>query len=65
MAYDNLGRRGLKLALSRTAHRGVFALCIIADGAIGRRLASMAHAKTWASRKDLLPPRREDECIDC
>jgi hypothetical protein len=59
MACDNDVFRGLKLALSRTAHRKLFALCIFADGAIGRPLASMA------SSKDLSPPRREDECIDC
>src|ERR1700733_16266944 len=59
MAYDSGVFRGLKLALSRTAHRKLFALCIFADGAIGRPLAAMA------SSKDLSPPRREDECIDC
>jgi hypothetical protein len=59
MAYDGGVFRGLKLALSRTAHRKLFALCIFADGAIGRPLAAMA------SSEDLSPPRREDECIDC
>jgi hypothetical protein len=59
MAYDSGVFRGLKLALSRTAHRKLFALCIFADGAIGRPLAAMA------SSEDLSPPHREDECIDC
>jgi len=53
------GAEGPKLTLSRTAHDDVFALWVYAYGAIDSGLLSMV------SRTRELPPRREDECIDC
>jgi hypothetical protein len=59
-ACDSRGDRRPKLALSRTAQRHVFALWVLASGAIGRRLPSIP-----SMGFQLLPPRREDECTDC
>ena len=59
-AYDRSPCPTLKPTLSRAANPGVFALWVYAYGAIDSGLLSMV---SRAMR--VLPPRREDECIDC
>jgi hypothetical protein len=59
-AYDSLPSQSPKRVLSRTAHRAVFALWVF----VLARLAAVWHQ--WLQKDfNLLPPRREDECIDC
>ena len=58
---DNRADQRLKLALSRTAQRDVFALWVFAYGAIGRRFSIDRFKMAF----NLLPPCREDECTDC
>jgi hypothetical protein len=59
-ACDSRACQGAKLALSRTAQRDVFALWVLAHGAIGRRLSSIA-----AMGFQLVAALPEDECIGC